>query len=198
MLVTGFQPFPADGWHENVSAVGVMAMDPAALRGAQVMRLVLPVEYDRAASAIADVIARCAPESVISFGQGGGAIALEQTAYNLQDTGEIAGGVPDNRGVIRAATPIDPGATAERATLLPLAAIGEALEALGEAPEPSTDPGRYICNNVMFQNIGIMTTRGGRGGFIHLPYTTSFDDATRARFGDVVRAAVQATADARD
>jgi pyroglutamyl-peptidase len=195
ILVTGFQPFPADGWHDNVSAVGVTAMDPAQLRGAQVMRLVLPVEYDRAAAAIEDVIGRCAPETVISFGQGGGSIALEQTAYNLQDTGEIAGGVPDNRGLIRAATPIDPDAEAERATLLPLDAIEDALVAIGESPQPSTDPGRYICNNVMFQNIGIMTARGGRGGFIHLPYTTSFDDAVRARYGNVVLAAVQATAD---
>ena len=61
VLVTGFQPFPADGWHENVSAVAVTAMDPDAVRGAQVMRLVLPVEYDHAAAAIADVIDRCAP-----------------------------------------------------------------------------------------------------------------------------------------
>ncbi|MEO8701839.1 MAG: hypothetical protein ABI867_17475 [Kofleriaceae bacterium] len=195
VLVTGFQPFPADGWHENVSAVAVTAMNPAVLRGAQVMRLVLPVEYDRAAAAIAEVIARCEPATVISFGQGGGAIALEQVAYNLQDTGEISGGVPDNRGVIRGAQPIDEAAPATRDTLLPLDAIRAALEAAGEAPQDSTDPGRYICNNVMFQNVAVMEPRGGRGGFIHLPYTTSFDDSVRARFGRVVELAVQATVD---
>jgi pyroglutamyl-peptidase len=165
------------------------------LRGAQVMRVVLPVEYDRAASAIVEIIDRCAPAAVISFGQGGGAIALEETAYNLQDTGEISGGVPDNRGIIRAAQPIDPSAGAERSTLLPLDAIEAALEDAGESPRHSTDPGRYICNNVMFSNIGTMAPRGGRGGFIHLPYTTSFDDDVRARFGRVVELAVQATVD---
>lgn len=195
VLVTGFQPFPANGWHDNVSAVAVTAMNPAVLRGAQVMRVVLPVEYDRAASAIVDIIERCAPAAVISFGQGGSAIALEETAYNLQDTGEISGGVPDNRGIIRAAQPIEPGADAERSSLLPLDAIAAALEDAGESPRPSTDPGRYICNNVMFSNIGTMAPRGGRGGFIHLPYTTSFDDDVRARFGRVVELAVQATVD---
>jgi pyroglutamyl-peptidase len=160
------------------------------------MRLVMPVEYDRAAAEVTDTIARCAPEAVISFGQGGGEIALEQTAYNLQDTGEVAGGVPDNRGVIRAATPIDPAAPATRATLLPIDQIRDALEAAGETPAFSTDPGRYICNNVMFADVGAMQARGGVGGFIHLPYTTQFDDSTRARFGNVVRIAVQATADA--
>jgi len=195
VLVTGFQPFPAAGTHENVSGAAVTAMNPAHLRDAQVMRLVLPVEYDRAAAAIAEVIERCAPAIVISFGQGGGDIALEHTAYNLQDTGEISGGAPDNRGVIRAAQPIDAVAPAERSTLLPIDAIKSALEAIGEAPQHSTDPGRYICNNVMFVDVGTMAARGGRGGFIHLPFTTEFDDAVRARFARVVETAIQATVD---
>jgi pyroglutamyl-peptidase len=194
VLVTGFQPFPADGWHDNVSAVAVTALDPAQLRNAQVMRVVMPVEYDRAAAQITELIARCAPHAVLSFGQGGSAIALEEVAYNLQDTGEVAGGVPDNRGIIRAASQIDPAAPATRDTLLPLGAIETALEAIGERPRYSRDPGRYICNNVMFANVGAMASRG-LGGFIHLPYTTQFDAATKARFGKVVQAAVQATVD---
>jgi pyroglutamyl-peptidase len=197
VLITGFQPFPADGTHPNVSAEAVTAMDPANLRGAQVMRMVLPVEYDRAPAMIGDAITRCAPDVVISFGQGGGAIALEKTAYNLQDTGEISGGVPDNRGIIRAAVPIDPAEGEERSTLLPLGAIRIAIEDLGEFPEDSTDPGRYICNNTMWNNIGVMTARAGRGGFIHLPFTTRFDDEVRARWARVVEAAIQATVDAK-
>jgi len=196
VLVTGFQPFPADGWHENVSAVAVGEARPSALRGVALMKLILPVEYDRAASLVTDVIARCEPAHVLSFGQGGGSIALEQTAYNLQDTGELSGGAPDNRGIIRAAQPISMDAPATRTTLLPLDAIEAALVDLGESPQPSDDPGRYICNNVMFANIGAIGPRGGRAGFIHLPYTTRFDDATRSRFGQVVEAAVQATVDA--
>jgi pyroglutamyl-peptidase len=194
VLVTGFQPFPADGWHDNVSGVAVSALDPAQLRGAQVMRVVMPVEYDRAAAEVSELIARCAPQVVISFGQGGSAIALEEVAYNLQDTGEVAGGVPDNRGIIRASAQIDPAAPATRDTLLPLAAIESALQSLGEEPRYSRDPGRYICNNVMFADVGAMQSRGV-AGFIHLPYTTQFDDATRARFGKVVQAAIQATVD---
>ncbi|CAN5899003.1 hypothetical protein BH11MYX3_BH11MYX3_01070 [soil metagenome] len=195
VLITGFQPFPADGWHENVSAVAVTSLRPAVLRNAAVMKLILPVEYDRAAALVTDVIARCQPQHVISFGQGGNDIALEHTAYNLQDTGELSGGAPDNRGIIRAAQQIAIDGPATRDTLLPLDAIETALVDLGEAPQPSTDPGRYICNNVMFADIGAMAGHG-RAGFIHLPYTTSFDDATRSRFGAVAEAAVQATVDA--
>jgi pyroglutamyl-peptidase len=195
VLVTGFQPFPADGWHENVSAVGVTSLDPSKLHGAQVMRVVMPVEYDRAAAEVTDIISRCEPRAVISFGQGGDSIALEEVAYNLQDTGEVAGGVPDNRGIIRAASQIDPAAPATRDTLLPLDRIRAALEGLGEEPQQSRDPGRYICNNVMFADVGAMEPRGGVAGFIHLPYTTSFDAAARTRFGSIVQAAIQATVD---
>jgi len=194
VLVTGFQPFPADGWHENVSGVAVTSLDPAQLRGAQVMRVVMPVEYDRAAAEVTELVARCAPRAVISFGQGGSDIALEEVAYNLQDTGEVAGGVPDNRGIIRAAAQIDPAAPATRDTLLPLDAIEQALDGIGEAPRHSRDPGRYICNNVMFADIGAMQSRGV-AGFIHLPYTTQFDASARTRFGKIVQAAIQATVD---
>ena len=156
------------------------------------MRVILPVEYDRAAAEIGEVIARCAPDLVISFGQGGEAIALEHTAYNLQDTGEVAGGVPDNRGVIRAAQLIDLDAPAERPTLLPLTEIASALEATGEAPQDSTDPGRYICNNVMFADLAAIQAQGhGRAGFIHLPYTTQFDGVTKARFAKVVQTTIE-------
>ena len=111
----------------------------------------------------------------------------------MQDTGEVAGGVPDNRGIIRAAVPIDAAAPATRDTLLPLDAIEHALVGLGEAPQHSRDPGRYICNNVMFADIGAMA--GRRAGFIHLPYTTDFDAAARARFGSIAAAAIQAVVD---
>ena len=194
VIITGFQPFPADEAHDNVAGVAVTALDPSQLRGAQVMRLVMPVEYDRAPAEVVDAIARCQPEIVISFGQGGDSIALEETAYNLQNTGEVTGGVPDNRGVVRVATPIDPDAPSTRATLLPLDAIEQALVAAGETPAHSTDPGRYVCNNVMFADLGAIAGLG-RAGFIHLPYTTDFDDATRARFGKVVQLAIQATVD---
>jgi len=193
VLVTGFQPFPADCPHDNVSAVAVEALDPAALRGARVMRLVLPVEYDRAAAAIAEVIGRCRPEVVIGFGQGKAALALEEVAYNLQDSGDHAGGRPDNRGVVRAQARIDPAAPDERAARLPLDAIEAALAALGEAPLRSRDPGRYVCNDVLFASLG---TGAPRAGFIHLPRTTAFDAEVRARLGRIAAAAVQAAIDA--
>ncbi len=191
ILVTGFQPFPADGSHENVSAVAVQSARIAELRGVRLMKVILPVEYDRAAATVQELIVRCQPDAVVSFGQGGGSIALEQTAYNLKD----ASSFPDNRGIVLERAPIDPAAPAEQATSLPLDAIAAALQRAGEAPQRSNDPGRYICNNVFFAESRVVADRGtGQAGFIHLPYTTSFTAATRTRFGIVVETVVNAIA----
>lgn len=191
ILVTGFQPFPADGSHENVSGVAVQNVRISELRNVMLMRVILPVEYDRAAGVVQELIARCKPDAVVSFGQGGGSIELEQTAYNLKD----ASNFPDNRGLVLEGAPIDAAAPAERATSLPLDKIEAALQAAGEAPQRSTDPGRYICNNVFFAESGAITARGfGQAGFIHLPYTSTFRAADRARFGKVVEQVVNAIA----
>src|SRR4029434_6787515 len=40
VLATGFQPFPADAWHDNVSRVGLWAAKP--VPGVRLMRVELP------------------------------------------------------------------------------------------------------------------------------------------------------------
>ena len=191
LLATGFQPFPADAAHDNISRVALAAVRPEALPGVQLMRLTLPVEYDQAAAEVASAIARCQPDVVVSFGQGDDAIHLEETAYNLKDTSEVAGGVPDNRGLVVAAEPIADAGDDTRATRLPLAAMERALVAAGEAPVRSTDPGRYICNNVFYSELGA-TDRPA--GFVHLPYTTDFPDDVKARWGRALEALLAAAA----
>lgn len=196
-FITGFEPFPANARHGNVSLVGVTHLDPSRLSGVQVMRVILPVEYDTAAARVADIIERCEPDVVINFGQGGGRIALEETAYNLKDTGEIPGGAPDNRGVIATATPIDPEGPAERTTGLPLSAIEGALQPLERVSIRSDDPGRYICNNVFYTVMGVVEGTEIQAGFVHLPYTSWYAEGDRERWGQVIEAIVQGVADAR-
>jgi pyrrolidone-carboxylate peptidase len=194
VLVTGFQPFPVDEAHDNVSGVAVMALDASPLRGAQVMRLVLPVEYDGSPALVASAISRCAPDVVISFGQGDDGIALERTAYNLKASGELT----DNRGHFQAGVVIDPAAPPTRPSTLPLDRIKAALTALPQdgalgqiAVADSEDPGRYVCNDTFFGALDAVGTRT-IAGFIHLPYTSDFTLETRAAWGQVVRTIIEA------
>jgi len=197
VLLTGFHPFPVAELHENISNVAVRALDPTKLRGAQVMRLTLPVEYDDGPAIVTDAMARCTPDFVIDFGQGGNEISLEHTAYNLKDTGHFV----DNRGRFQAGEPIAEGGAPTLPTALPLDRIKAALVAalpkhgpLGEVSiADSEDAGRYICNNTFY---AVAEARQGttiRTGFIHLPYTTEFPADVRAAWGKTVLAIVQAT-----
>ena len=196
VLLTGFQPFPVDSTHENVSDVAVQALDPSRLHGAQVVRLTLPVEYDDAPNIVASAIIRCAPDIVIDFGQGGGEINVEHTAYNLKDTGTA----PDNRGRYQAGVPIADDGPAQLSSGLPIAAIDAALDtalaaalpALGRVTHSdSTDPGRYICNDTFYSAVRA-STPATRTGFIHLPYRTDFSVEQRVAWGEIVRAIVEA------
>jgi pyroglutamyl-peptidase len=140
---------------------------------------------------VVSAIERCQPDVVVSFGQGTDEIHLEETAYNLQDTSDAPGGVPDNRGFIALARPIAAQGEAQLASRLPLDAVAAALSAYGEPASLSDDPGRYVCNNVFFAELGA-TDRPA--GFIHLPYTSQFTDETRAHWGAVVETILNALA----
>lgn len=192
VLLTGFEPFPASSTHDNSSEQAVAAFDPGVLQDVSVMKLTLPVEFDTAAAIVASAIERCKPDVVIGFGQGRSEVDLETTAYNLQDSSEIAGGVPDNRGKIPGGTPIVAGGPAELTTGLPGKSIRDALTGAGIAAGFSDDPGRYVCNNVFY---GMMTAASGTprvSGFVHLPYIHTVDDADRAMLKTVVTEVVRA------
>ena len=197
VLLTGFHPFPADASHENISEVAVLALDPTHLSGAQVMRLVLPVEYDDAPARVVDAIQRCAPDVVVDLGQGGGSIDLERTAYNLKDTGSD----PDNRGFFQAGVPIAEAGAATLPSGLPLIPLRAALASvvasqavLGDVKiSDSDDPGRYVCNDVFYGAVTEATSRSIRAGFIHLPYFgDAFSDELRAAWGEVAAQIVNA------
>ena len=78
-----------------------------------------------------------------------------------------------------------------RPTRLPLDAIAAALNDIGEHPVRSTDPGRYICNNVFYAGLGA-TDRPA--GFVHLPYTTRFSASVKARWGRAAETILTAAA----
>jgi pyroglutamyl-peptidase len=192
VLLTGFEPFPASSTHDNSSEAAVSAFDPADVPGISAMKLTLPVEFDTAPGIVSSAIERCAPDVVIGFGQGRSRVDVETTAYNLEDSSEVAGGVPDNRGHIPGGVPIVSGGPAELSTGLPADAILAALGAAGIGSGLSDDPGRYVCNNVFYR---IMTETAGTtrvSGFVHLPYIHTVDDADRQMLRNVVTKAVEA------
>jgi pyroglutamyl-peptidase len=194
VLLTGFEPFPADSTRDNSSEQAVSAFDPSAVPGISLMRLTLPVEFDTAPDIVVSAIERCQPDIVVGFGQGRTEVDLETTAYNLKDSSEISGGVPDNRGVIPGSEPIVPEGPPERSSALPLDAIQSAIAARGIAVGPSDDPGRYVCNNLFYRITTATAGTGQLAGFVHLPRIASVGDEERAMLKTVVTEVVAASA----
>lgn len=192
VMLTGFEPFPADSTHDNSSERAVVGFDPKSVPGISVMKLTLPVEYDTAPGIAASAIARCNPDIVIGFGQGRSEVDLETTAYNTKNSAELSGGFADNRGHIAGGEAIVGGGPAELPTGLPKEAIFAALTQSGIAVGYSDDPGRFVCNNLFYR---IMTESAGKprvSGFVHLPYIHTVDAADQKMLDQVVRTAVSA------
>jgi pyroglutamyl-peptidase len=194
VLLTGFEPFPANSEGDNSSELAVQGFDASALPHVSIMKLTLPVEWDTAAEMIADVIDRCRPHSVISFGQGRSTVELETTAYNAKDTSDVCGGVPDNRGVIVDGEPIVSDGPATLATRLPVDAILAALGDAGVTGARSTDPGRYICNNIFYATMSTVQQLPVVAGFVHLPTLWKVDADDRQMLQKVVTAVVKEAA----
>ncbi len=195
VLLTGFEPFPADSTHDNSSERAVTGFDPSSVPGVSVTKLTLPVEYDTAPAIVASAIARCNPDIVIGFGQGRSEVDLETTAYNTKNSAEIAGGFPDNRGLIAGGEAIVAGGPAELGTGLPKEKIHALLSEAGVAVGYSDDPGRFVCNNIFYR---IMSESAGTprvSGFVHLPYMHTVDEAKQSTLNQVVKAAVTAAAE---
>ena len=195
-LLTGFEPFPVDSSSDNSAERAVKGFDPSGIDGVTVMKMILPVEYDAAPAWVAEVMDRCQPDIVVGFGQGRWAVDLETTAYNLKDTAEVSGGVPDNRGVIYGGEPILAGGAGLLPTGLPVEAILQALEQAGIDAGPSDDPGRYVCNNLFYTIMTKAQGSGRIGGFVHLPRIHTVDPAAQAMLQQVVAAVVQQSVNA--
>lgn len=189
VVVTGFLPFPAGSSSDNSSRQAVLGFDAAAVPDARVLPLVLPVEFDSAAALVLDVVERCGPAVVVGFGQGRWRVDVETTAYNAKDTSEVAGGVPDNRGLVLDGDPIREGGPAELSTRLPVDAIVASLADRGVDVATSDDPGRYVCNN-LFYSLAHDAPPERIVGFVHLPIIRRVTDPDRAMLQSVVEGVV--------
>ncbi len=206
VLITGFRPFPAGGTDQNISGESVTGFDASGLTDISVMKLILPVEFDVAAQRTLEVAQRCGATHIVSFGQGRDQIDVETTARNLRDGANVAGGLPDNRGVAYNAHTIFPGEEAERPTALPYDALVETINARLVAEQLDTDDnahslhaqlsnsaGRYVCNDIFYHLVRDAGEHGRASGFIHLPNRPMLSERDRRSMQVVVEAAVRAT-----
>ena len=163
ILVTAFEPFGGEKLNPTELLLRLL---PDEIGGAEIVRLLLPVEFSRAPELAEGAICSLSPSAVIMLGQAGGrrAITPERIARNL-----MAARIPDNAGDMPAGDPVIPCGSEILESTLPVDRIVEEILSLGIPAEASEDAGTYVCNALLYS---VLAQTLGRipAGFIHVPF----------------------------
>ena len=151
-LVTGFKPWST----HDVNPAEIAAKFAGSLG---FPFAVYPVSYP----IIDDVFKEQKLDRVLLFGLAGrrSEISLERFAYN-----EFDARLKDVDGVCPTREEIFEGEAKRLETKLDIEALGEALKRQGIPNHVSTDPGRYLCNDIYYH---ALRCSNGNAIFVHLP-----------------------------
>ena len=163
ILVTAFEPFGGDS--VNPTQLVLEAL-PDHIAGARVEKLLLPVEFRRAAEMALEAASLICPDCVICLGQAGGRGAVTPELYgrNLMNAR-----IPDNAGYQPAGLPIVKGGPDELMSRLPVWRIIAHIRREGLPAEISFSAGEYVCNSLLY-SVLYGLHESVRAGFIHVPF----------------------------
>ena len=167
-------PFGGDELNPTEIALGRL---PDSIDGYGLSKLLLPVEFGKAAMIACAEYDRLSPAAVIMLGQAGSrrAITPEAVGKNMMDAS-----IPDNAGFMPKEIPIFEDAPYELSSTLPICRIVEALNSVGIPCEISNDAGKYVCNSLTYgmlhHNKGAVPT-----GFIHVPFIREQVEGVKGR-----------------
>ena len=176
VLITGFMPFGGQTVNPSWEAVSALA---DTIGGHRLEKLLLPVEYGKAASLTLEMARELSPEVILCVGQAGGrdAVTPEVIGINLREAS-----IPDNAGVSPAGVPIDPSGPDAIMTDLPVGRMVKAVREAGLPARLSLSAGAYVCNDLYYAVMRGEERLGYCGLFIHVPAESELplDDITRA------------------
>ncbi len=170
VLLTGFGPFP--GVERNASAGLARELALIASRqdwGLRFIAEVLPVDWSLAPVRLQDLLNRHRPAVAVHFG-----VSPRATGFVVETLGYNAvKDAPDESGRLAQSSVLVAGDRPRRSATIPVRRIVRSLQAAGYPAELSTDPGRYLCNAVLYHSLrqAARTEPRTRTGFIHIPAT---------------------------
>ena len=171
LLLTGFAPF--NGQTVNPSEQIVHRLTSPA--GTTLIKAVLPVEFQKAAAQLQELIKIHQPDILLSIGQAGGRpeITVERVAINIDSVKSSDGGklLPDNAGDMPVDEPIATNGPAAYFATLPLWEIVKAIQEKGIPAAVSNTAGTYVCNHIMYLGLHEAARYPKmKSGFIHVPF----------------------------
>ena len=168
VIVTGFEPF-AD-FSVNPAQQLAERLHGAAIGGAEVFGMSLPVVFGEDARLLAKAVEDLRPDVVLSLGLNDEATCLnvERVALNLrrQVDGEEAqlGGAGQQIRIV-------PDGPAAYFATIDVEEVVQGIIACGAPAQASSHAGNYLCNHIMYQALHLAASGGFpfAAGFVHVP-----------------------------
>lgn len=178
VLLTAFEPF---GNHtKNASWEAVKLVENTLKEGSEIEKLLLPVEYDRAADIAIEKLEASSPDVVLSVGLAASrkCLSLEYLAINVKDAE-----MPDNAGKrVTSERIIDEGESVLY-TNFPYSHAIAAMLSTGVPCEASFSAGTYVCNDLYYRLLYHIRYAESKTlcGFLHIPPEGTLDSCRVAR-----------------
>ena len=181
LLITGFEPFGGEEMNPSWEAVKML---PDTVGDYSLTKLLLPVAFGEAASAVLSKAADIHPDAILCIGQAGGraAITPELVGINLRHAK-----IPDNKGNLPTDEKIDESGSDAHFSTLPVRKIAAAIAATGIASDVSYSAGAYVCNDTLYTLLSHYNGTDTRVGFIHIPYSKEQGKEPCMDISDIVR-----------
>ena len=181
LLITGFEPFGGETINPSWEAVSRL---PAQINEYTLSKLLLPVEFGRAAECVLSASAEICPDVILCIGQAGGraTITPELVAINLRYAK-----TPDNAGSQPQDVPVIEGGQCAYFSTLPVRRLAEAMNAAGITSQVSYSAGAYVCNDLLYTLLSHFERTQTRVGFIHIPYSREQEKEPSMELSDIIK-----------
>ena len=144
LLITGFMPFGSEDRNPSWEAVSAL---PERIGDWLLKKLLLPVEFSRAADLAEKAAEDCHADAILSVGLAAGrtAVTPEYVGVNVRDAS-----IPDNAGVQPEGEPVDPDGPAAYFSTLPVREMTKAIQGAGVPAKLSYTAGTALFASAPF------------------------------------------------
>lgn len=170
VLVTGFEPF--DIYDINPSQLIAEALDGQNIEGAEIIGIILPVNFNESVEVVTQTIIDYNPLLVMSMG-----LSPRTHKINVEKCGINLKWVPRNESMWFTPRRLDPCGPFIRLSPLHTREIVLEIREAGIPSRQSFFAGSYVCNAVLYETLGFIKEHeiSTIAGFIHVPLLPSQD-----------------------
>ena len=170
VLITGFEPF--DVYDVNPSQLIAEELDGQVIEGAEIVGIVLPVDFEKSVENVTTAIDDYNPILIISIG-----LSARARFINIENCGLNLKKYPRNESSWILPHRLDPDGPMIRLSTISTKDVVKEIRNADIKIRHSFYAGMYVCNAVLYETAGYIEQQEllTKSGFIHVPLLSSQD-----------------------